>query len=199
MTLWPTVAREKSLLLQGDGTVDTNTALERGILVLTELSRIGNDVDELLTNGKSISVKPSTSQGGLVPVIFNVKDKLVTLLACHYAMYSIVTHRIVLSQLQATGDKWQDQKVLKAELMRQCRHIWIPLDYSRPLKPLGLPIMPPALMFTLDLAEGPVAQEEVVEAMNELDSILYKRKIGTRGKQDTVLAYCWDCVNLRLI
>ncbi|KAI1457956.1 hypothetical protein F4805DRAFT_467031 [Annulohypoxylon moriforme] len=178
MTIWPTLVRENAQLQQGDLTINTNRVVEKGLCVLEQLRRIDDDLTKLLSSQKLMGIKPSEDTSSLVPAMFEVKDKLAAMLVCHYGMYSIVVHRIVLSQLYRGmgGDGTQTQRHLESEMMRQCKRIWMLIDYSRCHKPFGLPIMTPALMMTYGLAQGPVAQGRIIDIMNELDTFRFRNK-----------------------
>ncbi|KAI1385700.1 uncharacterized protein F4822DRAFT_351614 [Hypoxylon trugodes] len=168
MTLWPTLVRENSALRKGDLTIDREVALEKCLHVLEELSHIGCEVDDLLDSEKFIKVKPTTNKLDFVPMMFDVKDRLAAMLVAHYAMYSVIVHRLVLSHLRVLRRR-HDTGLMEQELLRQCRRIWMLTEYSLAYKPMGLPIMSAILLLTYDLAEGPAAQDRIIGIVHELD------------------------------
>ena len=117
-----------------------------------------------------VAVQPTTCQRDPISAMLEVKNTLVAMLVCHDAMYSVAVHRIVLSQLGAKWNATYDPVVLGKGLLRQCKRIWAHMEYSRSHEPMGLPIMPSALILTYDYAGGQAAPESIIDTLNDLDS-----------------------------
>ncbi|KAL6884422.1 hypothetical protein GGI43DRAFT_419535 [Trichoderma evansii] len=170
MTIWPTLAKENFQIRAGDSAVNPLMALKRARYVLRKLSRIDHDMGEIIFRQGKITTKPPQATDGLVKMMFEVEDTLAAMLLCHFATFSIIIHRIALSIMQRMICENEELEGFEDRILYQCRRIWMLLDYSRSNKPLGLPIMTPALLFTYEPTKDPAARREIVAALNDLDS-----------------------------
>lgn len=171
MTIWPTLGRENVQLRQGDVNTNPQAVLSKGLRAIEALGAVSDSLDEIINDRTRMGIKPTADPCGPVVTSFEVRDNLVARLVCHYAMFSVAVHRIVLSQLQATGGIRHNPEALENELRRQCHRIWMLIDYSVSLQPLGLPIMIPALILTYDLAEDTATRRKITDTMNEVDRL----------------------------
>ncbi|KAH8124961.1 hypothetical protein ACSS6W_005203 [Trichoderma asperelloides] len=169
MTIWPTLARENFQIRAGDSAVNPLIPLRRARDVLNKLSRIDHDMGGIIFRQSKITTKPSATTDGLVQMMFEVEDPLAAMLLCHLATFSIIVHRIALSIMQNTTCENEELGGFEGRILYQSRRIWMLLDYSRSNKPLGLPIMTAALLFTYEPAKDPATRRAIVAALNDLD------------------------------
>lgn len=169
MTVWPTLARENFQIRAGDSAVNPLIPLRRARDVLNKLSRIDHDMGGIIFRQSKITTKPSATTDGLVQMTFEVEDPLAAMLLCHLATFSIIVHRIALSIMQNAACENEELGGFEDRILYQSRRIWMLLDYSRSNKPLGLPIMTVALLFTYEPAKDLAARRAIVAALNDLD------------------------------
>lgn len=71
--------------------------------------------------------------------------------------------------MQKTTYESKEPEDFRDRILFQCQRIWMLLDYSCSSKPLGLPMMTAALLFTYGSAKDAAAQRDIIAALNELD------------------------------
>jgi hypothetical protein len=153
--------------------------------VLIELSKIGHDLGKLFESQNMIDTTPSSNPDDHVTTMFEVRDSLAAMLLCHYAMYCIVVHRILLSLLRGTANEQKEFEELEVEIQVQCHCVWKLINYSLCHRPLGLPIMSSALLFKYECAKQPLMQRYILAVMNELDA----PKMGNRSWTGEQVSY----------
>jgi hypothetical protein len=130
--------------------------------------------------------------------MFQVKDTMAALAICHYAMITIIVCRILLWLQQQTSyihilttisyckTGGKEATELQTEILSQCRRIWMLIEHSRRNRPLGLPVMPAALMFTFESAvDDPDLKQNILDALVELGSFQMLEN-GTWGEERLV-------------
>jgi hypothetical protein len=187
MTLWPTLVYENSKLRDGDGDLTANyqSLSMTARNVLTELQSIDQDLERLLHEKNLVSIVPSCRPSDPLPLMFEVKDTMAALAICHYAIFSIVVYRILLSlPVCETVEALQ----FEAEILNQCHRVWMLIEHSRRNRPLGLPVMQAALVFTFESANNLETRENILTALNELDGPRISANGPWRGEQLTHIA-----------
>ena len=176
ITFWPALTREYSMGTQPGGEAHRDAAWDRCLFLLDALSRISIEVAEILNRPAVMGLKPPSDPRDPIPLAFDVRDRTAAFLACHHAMYSMAVHRTALTLIDDAGGREGDRDALRVELMRQCRRAWMLIDYGLSYRPLGLPVLSPALTFTYDLAETPEARQFIIEAITELEEFRYSEQ-----------------------
>lgn len=168
MTLWPTLVRANSQVQKGDPAADADTLLTTTRHVLEQLSLLDCDMNKVIWRQSKLSPASSSNPNGLVPIKLQVEDPLAAMMLCYFASYSIVANRIALSTMKKLACNRGVVEDFEHRIQHQCRRIWMLLEYSCSNKPLGLPIMPAALLVTYEPAKDPTARRRVLTALNEL-------------------------------
>lgn len=180
MACWPTLVREYAELREGQCSGDQVEYLllyKRGCTVLEGLKYINHDLGSVIKDQNLITTAPSSRPNDPLPLMFQVKDTMAALAICHYAMVTIVVCRILIWLLQETQYAFLSTTTtthhktaeLQTEIITQCHRVWMLIEHGRRHKPLGLPIMPAALAFTLESAvDEPDLKRNVLEALGEL-------------------------------
>jgi hypothetical protein len=178
MTLWPTLVRQKQELCETNTSIDRLTLMQKTQKVKEAVDKIGIKLDCLIKSDGLIEYIPATCLSTVVSEMFKFKDQMAAVLLCYHAMYSIIVHHILLSLSSDPFDKLD----LGCNIPRLSRQIWMLVDHGRRNKPLGLPMLPAALLMTVESANWN-AQEQIIDIMNELDSCQRLRcESWTRGK-----------------
>ena len=167
MALWPTLVRNHSQIQLGDSTLDPKMALAQTRHVLKSLAVIERDMNNAVWRQGRLSSTPSHSTS-LVSMSLKVRDPLAAMLFCHFATYSVIVHRIALSIMKTMTSNGVVEEQFNSMIGSQCRRIWMLLEYAQFAKPLGLPIMPAALLVTFETANNANARAEIISALNEL-------------------------------
>lgn len=191
MACWPTLVREYSQLREGscssdDGgdTIDHLILLyKRACTVLEGLKYINHDLGKVIREQNLITTVTSSRPNDPLPLMFQVKDTMAALAICHYAMITIVVCRILVWVLQEAPyihllavstipyckTEEKETAELQTEIISQCHRIWMLIEHSRRQKPLGLPVMQAALIFTFESAvDDPDLKRNILDALNEL-------------------------------
>ncbi|KAH8691474.1 hypothetical protein BGW36DRAFT_388390 [Talaromyces proteolyticus] len=173
MTRWPTLVREYSMLREGGGDVVFNhlSVSKKAYAVLDELKYINDDWEHVIDDQDLLRSAPSYRPNDPLPLMFEVKDTMAALAICHYAMFSIIVCRILLS-LQIMSCETGETVQLQAGIVNQCHRIWMLIDHSLCHKPLGLPVMQGALILTFETAvdDDLNMKRYILDALNELDA-----------------------------
>lgn len=185
MTFWPTLVCEYAKLWNGqaryDGEISYLTLYTSACTVLEALKYINHDLDKIIHEQKLIITVPSSRPDDLLPLMFQVHDSMAALAICHCAMITIVVLRIMLWLLQTKSQMLRSiipskttfnrTAELKAEIMNQCHRVWMLIEHSRCTKPLGLPVMQAALVFTFEAtAEDTSMRQNVLNALNDMSN-----------------------------
>ncbi|KIM93552.1 hypothetical protein OIDMADRAFT_184715 [Oidiodendron maius Zn] len=165
MTLWPALVREKQYYFESDQYVDPFALIQKTEQVKAAVDEIGRDLDALIESDMLIRHIPATCLSDLVSEMFEFKDRMAAVLLCYHAMYSITVYQILVS---LSADPFHEPE-LKHEILRLSRRIWMLVEHGLKNKPLGLPMLPAALLTTADSADWE-AQDQIIEIMNEFDS-----------------------------
>ena len=177
MTLWPTLVHQKQELRNSNPSIDRLTLLQQTSKVKDAVDNIGVKLDCLIKSDELMEYIPATCLSTVVSEMLKFKDQMAAVLLCYHAMYSIIVHHILLSLSSDPFDK-QD---LGCNIPRLSRRIWMLVDHGRRNKPLGLPMLPAALLMTVESANWKT-QEQIIDIMNELDSCQRLRcESWTRG------------------
>lgn len=184
MTCCPTLVCEYAPLWNGqtlcDGEINRLTLYTSACTVLEALIYINHDLDKIIHDQKLIITVPSSRPDDL-PLMFQVHDTMAALAICHCAMITIVVLRIMLWLLQTQSQMLQSiipckktfkrTAELQTEVMNQCHRVWMLIEHSRCTKPLGLPVMQAALVFTFEAtAEDTSMRQNVLNALNEVSN-----------------------------
>jgi hypothetical protein len=182
MTVWPTLVRESSLLATGDTGIDIPSLSRKASDVLNELQHIEKSLDLFIYEDGSVSEIPSRRLDDPLPTMFEVRTTMAAMAMCHLAIFSIVVCRILIY----LRTKTQEESLELEELvLKHCHRVWKLIEYSRLHKPLGLPAMQAALIFTFASAPDESTKRYILEALNDLDS--FRRAEGETWSQEEVL------------
>ena len=75
--------------------------------------------------------------------------------------------------------------MLESDIHQQCHRVWMLIEHSKLHKPLGLPAMQAALIFTYEWAHDWVTKQKILETLNDLDS--FRKKEDELWEEDEVL------------
>lgn len=167
MALWPSLVHDNCKLREGSLTIDPSVLSHNASHVLEELQSIDQDLKRIIDEQDLLIIVPSRRLDDPLPVMYEVKETMAAMAICHYAIFSIAVNQILLS-LHAADSVETSQ--IEAEILNQCHRVWMLIEHSRLNKPLGLPVMQAALIFTLESAQDTNTRRNIISAMNDLDS-----------------------------
>ena len=180
MTLWPGFVCEYSELYRGNLGIDRYELYTRVRGVLDELETLNQEFDDIVDEQDLMCIVQSCISNNLVTVMFEVHDTMAAMFVCHQAIFTIVSQRILLSiGLCGSIETFQ----CEAKILHQCQRVWMLIEHSRRHKPLGLPVMQAALIFTFESAPDLKARQSIIAAMNDLDSYRVLGKGAWTGEQ----------------
>ncbi|RFU23899.1 hypothetical protein B7463_g12441, partial [Scytalidium lignicola] len=182
MTLWPDLVCDYSEFYRGNLAIDSYKLYMEVRRVLDKLENINREFEDIVNTQDLLRIVPSCNSNGLVTVMFEVYNTMAAMFVCHYAVFSIIAHRIL--QSLCLGGPLETLQC-EAEILNQCRRVWMLIEHSRRNKPLGLPVMQAALIFTFESATDCKAKESIVATMNDLDSLRVLGNGPWKGEQLT--------------
>jgi hypothetical protein len=112
--------------------------------------------------------------------MFEVHDTIAAMFVCHEAIFTIVAYRI-LQYMSLCGPI--ETLECEAKILHKCQRVWMLIEHSQCHKPLGLPVMQAALIFTIESATDPEARQSIVAAMNDLSSFQVLTQGPWKGEQ----------------
>jgi hypothetical protein len=188
MTLWPSFVCDYSELYCGKQGFDSSGLYTKVWRVLENLEGLNEEFAKIVSNKGLLSIVPSNTPNSLVPVMFEVHDTMAAMFVCHQAIFAIVTQRILQSLLPVGSVEAFE---CEERILSECRRVWMLIEYSRCNKPLGMPAMQAALIFTVESAADGKAKKSIVEAMNDLDSFRVLSSGPWEGEQLEYISRSW--------
>jgi hypothetical protein len=181
MTLWPTLARARSMLISGD-IMDTVGLSQKAYQALEGLEYIDRDLSGLIHSKELLKEISSSQPSDPLPTMFEVRETMAAMAVCHHAIFSIIVRRILISLITTTPEETVQ---LESDIFRYSHRVWMLIEHSRLHKPLGLPAMQAALIFTFESAQDPKTKERILESLDDLDSL--RMREGRMWKESEVL------------
>ena len=182
MALWPTLVRANSILLLGGASIEPVVLSQKAYEVLGELQQINQELNKLIYGQGLLREIPSQQVNDALPTMFKVKETMAAMAVCHYAIFRIVVCRILVSLSTTTPEETLG---LESDILQQCHRVWMLIEHSRLHKPLGLPAMQAALIFTYESAHDWNTKQNILETLNDLDS--FRKKEDELWEEDEVL------------
>jgi hypothetical protein len=166
MALWPTLVRTKSMLRMRDTPIDAAVLSQKAYAAWGELQQINEELSKLVYEQELLQEVPSRRLNDPLPSMFDVRETMAAMAVCHYAIFSIVVCRVLVTLSTTTPTEIQE---LESHILRQSYRVWMLMEYSRLHKPLGLPAMQAALIFTYESAHDSNTKRNILETLNDLD------------------------------
>lgn len=154
------------MLRMRDTPIDAAVLSQKAYAAWGELQQINEELSKLVYEQGLLQEVPSRRLNDPLPSMFDVRETMAAMAVCHYAIFSIVVCRVLVTLSTTTPTEIQE---LESHILRQSYRVWMLMEYSRLHKPLGLPAMQAALIFTYESAHDSNTKRNILETLNDLD------------------------------
>ncbi|KAJ5273736.1 hypothetical protein N7478_008861 [Penicillium angulare] len=165
MTLWPALVRMRSILTFSD-IMDTVELSQKAYQAVEELELIDQELSSFIQGKELLREVPSSQLNDTLPTMFEVKETMAAMAICHHAILSIIVRRILISVITTTPEEAVQPE---CDIFRYSHRVWMLIEHRRLHKPLGLPAMQAALIFTFESARDQRTKERMLESLDDLD------------------------------